>query len=194
MLTGPFQSLAILAIIAGFYLLDFTLIKRFDPDRSSSGSGRSWDFTLLVFLASALLVIQPVLLPGLGWPIAGWPGLLVQVGGVLVAVAALALHAWARIHLRHYYAERVEVQPGHVVIDTGPYRLVRHPVITSFLGLATGILLINPAVTTLAMLVYTWWDFSRAARQEELLLTESLPGYDAYARTTPAFFPRLRSK
>jgi protein-S-isoprenylcysteine O-methyltransferase Ste14 len=51
--------------------------------------------------------------------------------------------------------------------------------------------LINPALTTLAVLLYTIWDFRRAAKQEEDLLTQTLPGYAEYANRTPRFLPRL---
>ena len=68
---------------------------------------------------------------------------------------------------------------------------MRHPVITSFFGIATGLFLINPSILTLATLLYTVWDFSRAAQQEEELLTKTLPGYADYARRTPRFLPRL---
>ncbi|MCK7519723.1 MAG: hypothetical protein MZV64_19360 [Ignavibacteriales bacterium] len=40
-------------------------------------------------------------------------------------------------------------------LTPGPYKLMRHPVITSFFGIATGLFLINPALTTLATLLYT---------------------------------------
>ena len=93
-------------------------------------------------------------------------------------------------HLQQYYAERVEVQPEHKVINTGPYALMRHPVITSFFGIATGLFLINPALTTLFALAYTIWDFSRAALQEEDLLSRTLPGYADYPRHTPRYLPR----
>ncbi|NTW11851.1 MAG: hypothetical protein HGA30_00900, partial [Anaerolineales bacterium] len=43
-----------------------------------------------------------------------------------------------------------------------------------------------------ATLLYTIWDFTRAARQEEDLLTRTLPGYADYALRTPRFLPRLR--
>jgi protein-S-isoprenylcysteine O-methyltransferase len=117
--------------------------------------------------------------------------LVIQTIGVFLILSALALHIWSRVHLQHFYAERVEVQPEHQVIDTGPYRLMRHPVITSFFGIATGLFLINPAVPTLAVLLYTIWDFSRAADQEEKLLSSTLPGYADYVRRTPRFLPRL---
>ena len=191
MLIGLPQSIATLLTILAFYTMDFTLIRRYDKQRQASGSGRSWDFTSFIFLMVAILVLQPLLLPILGFHTAHTWGLFVQLLGLIVIIDALALHIWSRVHLQHYYAERVEVQPEHKVIDTGPYALMKHPVITSFFGIASGLFLINPALTTLAALIYTIWDFTRAAQQEEDLLTKTLPGYADYARRTPRFLPRL---
>ena len=191
MLIGVPQSAATLLTILLFYAMDFVLIRRYDKKRQASGSGRAWDFTLFIFALVAILVLQPIFLPQLSYrTVATW-GLIVQLLGVFLILDALALHIWSRAHLGHYYAERVEVQPGHQVVETGPYKLMRHPVITSFFGIATGLFLINPAPTTLAALLYTIWDFTRAAQQEEDLLTKTLPGYADYARRTPRFLPRL---
>jgi len=171
--------------------MDFALIRRYDKKRQASGSGRSWDFTFFIFLTVAVLVLQPVLLPILSFRTTAAWGLVLQLIGVLSILVALGLHIWSRAHLQQFYAERVEVQPEHKVIDTGPYHLMRHPVITSFFGIATGLFLINPSLPTLAALLYTIWDFTRAAKQEEELLAQTLPGYAAYADRTPRFLPRL---
>jgi protein-S-isoprenylcysteine O-methyltransferase Ste14 len=191
MLLGIPQSIATLLTIILFYAMDFALIHRYDKKRQASGSGRSWDFTFFIFVMVAVLVLQPVLLPMISFRTTAPWGLILQLIGVLTVLSALALHIWSRSHLQHFYAERVEVQPEHKVIDTGPYQLMRHPVITSFFGIATGLFLINPALTTLTALIYTIWDFSRAAKQEEDLLTKTLPGYAEYANRTPRFLPRL---
>jgi len=190
MLTGVPQSLATLLTILFFYAMDFVLIRRYDKKRQASGSGRAWDFTFFIFVMVAVLVLQPVLLPGLSFTTTEPWGLWIQVLGMIVIVTSLGLHYWSRLHLQQYYAERVEVQPEHQVIDTGPYALMRHPVITSFFGIATGLFLINPSPFTLAALIYTVWDFSRAARQEEELLSRTLPGYAEYAHRTPRYLPR----
>ena len=185
------QSIATLLTIALFYAMDFVLIHRYDRQRQASGSGRAWDFTFFIFIMLAVLTLQPVLLPIISFRITETWGSIMQILGLITILIALALHLWSRAHLRHFYAERVEVQPEHKVIDTGPYRLMRHPVITSFFGIATGLFLINPALTTLAALLYTIWDFRRAAKQEEDLLSQILPGYTEYANRTPRFLPRL---
>jgi len=139
----------------------------------------------------AVLVLQPIIIPIISFRTTQTWGLFIQLFGIFLIVDALALHIWSRVHLQHYYAERVEVQPEHKVIDTGPYALMKHPVITSFFGIAGGLFFINPSLTTLAALIYTIWDFTRAAQQEEDLLTKTLPGYADYARRTPRFLPHL---
>jgi protein-S-isoprenylcysteine O-methyltransferase len=191
MLLGIPQSVATLLTIILFYAMDFALIRRYDAKRQASGSGRSWDFTFFIFAMVAMLVLQPILLPKLGLHTSQSWGIWMQGFGTTVITLSLILHIWSRAHLQHFYAERVEVQPEHKVIDSGPYALMRHPVITSFFGISLGLFLINPALTTLATLLYTLWDFTRAARQEEDLLTQTLPGYAAYARQTPRFLPRI---
>jgi len=191
MLTGILQSIATLLTIILFYAMDFALIRRYDKKRQASGSGRSWDFTFFIFAMVAVLVLQPILFPIISFRTTQIWGLVIQALGAILILTSLALHIWSRAHLQHFYAERVEVQPEHKVIDSGPYALMRHPVITSFFGISTGLFLINPALTTLAALLYTIWDFARAAHQEEDLLTQTLPGYADYARRTPRFLPRV---
>jgi protein-S-isoprenylcysteine O-methyltransferase len=191
MLLGIPQSIATLSTIVLFYTMDFALIRRFDTRRQASGSGRSWDFTFFIFVMVAVLILQPLLVPSLGFRTDQPWGLLLQALGVITIAAALGLHLWSRAHLQHFYAERVEVQPEHKVIRSGPYALMRHPVITSFFGIALGLFFINPALTSLVTLLYTVWDFTRAARQEEDLLSQTLPGYADYARQTPRFLPRV---
>ncbi len=191
MYIGLPQAAATLLTIVAFYAMDFTLIRRYDKKRQASGTGRAWDFTFFIFILVTILILQPILLPQLSLRLTQSLAWLLQLAGLLLIMSALALHVWSRVHLRHYYAERVEVQPEHQVINTGPYALMKHPVITSFFGIAAGLFLINPALTTLAALLYTLWDFTRAAQQEEDLLSRTLPGYADYARQTPRFLPRL---
>ena len=196
MFTGIYQSITILIIVLAFYAMDFLIIHHFEQTRRANEmkTGRAWDFTIMVFAMVIILVLQPTLLPQIGLRTSAWWGLLIQCAGILLAGFSLALHIWARFHLKHFYAERVEITEHHQVIDTGPYAIVRHPIIVSFFGLATSLLLVIPSLTTLALVIYTFWDFSHAAAAEEKLLSESLPDYASYMKRTPRFFPRIITK
>jgi len=192
MFHGLAQSIILLVILSAFYIIDLLSFHRYDKRRKAKGRGRSWDFTTLALIVCIIFVLQPTVFPWLGfWTESGW-GLVFQIVGILLSIFSLGLNAWGRANLRQFYAERVEIQPGHKVIDSGPYAWVRHPIITSFFGIAISLFLINPAATTLLGLLYTFWDFGRAARQEEKLLSENLPEYAAYMQRTPRFLPRWR--
>jgi protein-S-isoprenylcysteine O-methyltransferase len=55
-----------------------------------------------------------------------------------VFVAGLALRWWAIIVLGRFFTSDLAVQPGHRIVQAGPYRLVRHPsysgLLVCFLG------------------------------------------------------------
>ena len=191
MISHFFLSAILFFIVAVFYSLDFIFMLRFDRERKETGKGWSWDYTLLTIGLGLIVILQPVLFPKIGFQTPALWGLGVQMVGLLMVVASLGLHVWSRQHLQKFYVERIEVQTDHQVIETGPYAWMRHPIITSFFGLAFGILLLAPAITTLFAFAYVLWDFVRDARQEESALMEKLPGYADYMKRVPRFFPRL---
>ena len=191
MVKGFILSIILLGIVIIFFVIDYGLMNRYDREREAN-KGWSWDYTLFTIGLGLVVVLQPWLLPSIGWTTNSIFGIGLQIFGGMMVVASFALHLWARQHLRQFYVERVELQNNHQVIRTGPYAYVRHPIITTFFGLAIGVALLNPSIVTLAVMAYTLWDFSRAAQQEEQLLSTSLPDYAAYMAQTPRFFPRLR--
>lgn len=192
MFTGIHQSAAILATAIAYYVMDFRLIHRFDALRAS-GTSRAWDYTIMSIIGGTVVVVQPIILPWLGiYTDARW-GILIQVVGMALTIAGLALTCWARIHLAQFFGERVEFQPGQYLIDTGPYAYVRHPIYSSFFMIAVGLLLINPALTTLLVAIYIFADFVHITPGEEKLLVEKIPGYAEYMTRTGRFLPRLKS-
>ena len=85
----------------------------------------------------------------------------------------------------------VQVQTDHRVVDTGPYRFVRHPgyagVLLGFLGLGLALqswaALLVMAVATPAALAY------RLRVEEQFLITELGDEYVRYARRTKRLIP-----
>jgi len=140
MIHGITLTFILAVIILLFFIVDFYFLSLYDPDREEAGKGWSWDYTLFTVALGSLVLLQPVMFPKLGLSSASPLGFAIQVIGGIVVLLSFGLHIWARQHLRHFYTERVEVQGGHQVINTGPYSLMRHPVFTSFFLLAGGIL------------------------------------------------------
>jgi protein-S-isoprenylcysteine O-methyltransferase Ste14 len=194
MIKGFSLSIILVVIVVVFMATDFYFLSQHDRNRKEGGKGWSWDYTLFLLGMGLFLVLQPVILPAIGFHVKNIWGIIIQALGGIGVLLGLGLHIWARRHLQHFYTERVEVQPDHRVIDTGPYALMRHPVFTSFFLLAYGVFLINPAITTLLIIIYTVWAFTASAKEEEKLLSERVPGYADYLKRTPRFWPRLWRK
>ncbi len=59
--------------------------------------------------------------------------------GIALMVLGLALRAWAVIVLGRNFTVYVQVRDEQPVVDTGPYRLLRHPSYTALLLVCLGI-------------------------------------------------------
>jgi protein-S-isoprenylcysteine O-methyltransferase Ste14 len=104
------------------------------------------------------------------------PGLLLFAGGWAVMALALRENAFAAPVVKH------QQDRGHFVVETGPYRWVRHPMYAGalplmvgmplWLGSGAGALLAAVPIGILALRVLA----------EERLLRRDLPGYEEYAR------------
>lgn len=114
-----------------------------------------------------------------------WSALAVMVGG-------LALRTWAVVTLGRFFTWNVEVQNGQRIVESGPYRFLRHPSYTGawLTFVASPILLHSWVAASLAALALAL-AFRRRTRYEEKALRVSLPEYQAYADRTGRFVPRL---
>jgi len=191
MFGGIVQAAVVASTALAFGLLDRVFTKRYDPQRASGGTATTWRYMLGSVAMACVLFVQPLAWPSLTLQLSAPWGYAVQCVGVLLAALALALNGWARLRLGELYAQRAEVQPGHRVVDAGPYAWMRHPIFSAYFLVSTGLLLAVPSLPMLAVAVYTYILFTRTALRDEQLLSKELPGYTAYMARTPRFFPRL---
>jgi len=109
-----------------------------------------------------------------------------------VALAGLLFTWWARMHLGRLWSSSVTRKADHHVVNTGPYRIVRHPIYT-------GIIVASVATAAMRGTILAWlgagvmtigWVIK--ARLEEEFLREQLglEAYDNYARHVPMLLPR----
>ena len=146
-------------------------------------SGKAWDKVLAPLMA--LSVVFPlVIVAGLdhrrGWSPAFPLGLIV-LGFVLIALG-YAFATWALAENRFFATTvRIQTDRGHVVCDSGPYRIVRHPGYAGSLLPLPGIVLALGSAWTLipaaAALIIT---VIRTVLEDQTL-QEELPGYRDYA-------------
>jgi protein-S-isoprenylcysteine O-methyltransferase Ste14 len=135
--------------------------------------------------------IGAVLLLGRHWLEPLW-GLPEAAGWLLfaVAVAGFAFAWWARLWLGSLWSGTITRKADHKVVDTGPYRLVRHPIYTGLIlsGFALAGEIATPGALIGAVLMAVGW--AMKARVEERFLTAELGrDYDVYRRRTPMLVP-----
>jgi protein-S-isoprenylcysteine O-methyltransferase len=113
--------------------------------------------------------------------------------GVAIFVAGLLLRWYAIIFLGRFFTVDVAIAADHRVVDSGPYRHVRHPsyagALLAFLGL--GVCFGN-WISLLALTVPVTWVFLRRIAVEEAALGNALgESYATYVRRTKRLVPYL---
>jgi len=110
---------------------------------------------------------------------------IVAIAALTVIAAGYTLGGWALVENRFFSTTvRIQAERDHVVVDTGPYRFVRHP------GYAGGLLWV--AATPFLFGTYRTGIFASVlsvalvvrTMLEDRTLIEKLPGYAEYAKKT----------
>ncbi|HET7018410.1 MAG TPA: isoprenylcysteine carboxylmethyltransferase family protein [Streptosporangiaceae bacterium] len=116
-----------------------------------------------------------------------------QVVGLLLMWAGLAIRIWSVLTLGASFRTTVEVDTDQPLVDTGPYRFVRHPSYTGILLLAVGYgLVLNSWLALVILLVVPLATTLRRITVEEATLTEVLGDpYEAYKQRTKRLLPGL---
>ncbi|MGI8526504.1 MAG: protein-S-isoprenylcysteine O-methyltransferase [Pseudolabrys sp.] len=153
---------------------------------------REW---ILLGLAAAGLFLLPAL-----YAVTGFPGAFERPFVPMVAwlgVAALAAAIWLfwRSHadLGGNWSASLKLRSSHDLITTGVYRLVRHPMYSSFLLLGLAQLLLLPnwfaglAGVTGAGALYVF----RVAREEQMMIELFGESYRSYMARTRRIIPWL---
>jgi protein-S-isoprenylcysteine O-methyltransferase Ste14 len=129
-------------------------------------------------LAGAVLLMAPQILPAaLRQPFIAGPE--APALGTIFVAAGLAFSVWARWHLGRNWSGTVTVKEQHTLIESGPYRWVRHPIYTgmllALLGTALAIGAPDGFIGTALILI----GFIVKLHVEEARMRETFP--DAYA-------------
>lgn len=111
--------------------------------------------------------------------------------GLFLIVAGLIVRWTAVFTLRHYFTSNVRILPEHRLVQSGPYRFIRHPAysgaLLSFLGL--GLVFAN-WLSLLIIFVPVTAAFLYRIRVEEAALREAFgETYRAYCRKTRRLIP-----
>ena len=147
-------------------------------------NAKSWDKVLAPLMAVSVgypMVFVAGLDHRYSWS-SEFPLWLIVIGFILISLG-YAFAAWALAENRFFSSVvRIQTDRGHVVCDSGPYRLVRHPGYAgNILALFGIVLALGSSWTLIPAAVASIVAVTRTVLEDQTL-QEELPGYRDYAR------------
>lgn len=137
---------------------------------------------------AALLFLPPPLAPimtGRCLP----PGPLFPALGAILVAVGLSFATWARRHLGANWSGSVTLKENHSLIQTGPYKYVRHPIYTGMLLAFVGSAVAIGEWRGILAVALALLAFLHKIRVEEVGMRKTFPEYEQYRRTTAALIP-----
>jgi len=173
---------------ASEWSIRFRSQKNHGGTRKDRGSFYVIVFTSVLGIGAAFALAHFVQSAGIR--VARWPIFII---GLAIVILAMALRRWAVLTLGQFFTVQVQVRSGQTVVDTGPYRWVRHPSYTaitmSFVGIGVALenwlsLLVLIVVPTIGLVI--------RIRVEERALLEALgEPYREFSATRARLIPKL---
>jgi protein-S-isoprenylcysteine O-methyltransferase len=163
--------------------------------RSRDDSVDADDSTLRVLWATILIAVTAGVMTSQRVPTAAFAGAraaALWVGCVLFALG-LVLRWYSIVYLGRFFTVNVAIHSRHEVVDSGPYRLIRHPsyagALLAFLGLA--LCFANWLSLILVMLPILWAFGRRIAVEENALASALGTPYIRYMQRTKRLAPYI---
>jgi protein-S-isoprenylcysteine O-methyltransferase Ste14 len=136
---------------------------------------------VLVFFGPRNIPAWPSWLPPFTW--------LGSIGGGMLLSAGVLLLAVAIVHLGSNLTPVPYPKDEGTLIETGPYRFVRHPMYCGGILIAFGWALCVYSWLTIGYAVMMLLFFDIKSRQEEKWLQKKFPGYGEYQKRVSKLIP-----
>ncbi|MGB8310864.1 MAG: isoprenylcysteine carboxylmethyltransferase family protein [Halobacteriota archaeon] len=122
--------------------------------------------------------------------IARWPS-WVFYPGIVLMVLGILLRQWSIVVLGRFFSSMVAIQEGQKVVDSGPYRLVRHPSYTGafLIFMGQGLALQSWGAILLLVLTFGLAYGYRIYVEEKVLISELGDDYVKYSKRTKRLIP-----
>lgn len=112
--------------------------------------------------------------------------------GSAMVFAGAAVNIWGRVLLKRNWANHIKIYEDHTLIQSGVYRIVRHPLYASLMLMLFGGAVMYRNIICALLTAFVFIPFmTYRARQEEALLLMRFPYYAEYRKQTGMFFPKL---
>ncbi len=118
--------------------------------------------------------------------------LLVDIGAVVVVLLGLLILIWARRSLGSNWKANVSVKKDHELVQSGPYKHVRHPIYSGFLTMVLGTSISNGQLISLIIFAICFAGlYLKALREESLLTVQFSDEYPKYKAKSKALIPYI---
>ncbi len=112
--------------------------------------------------------------------------------GLALLCGSGALSWFARCHLGRFHRDSLTVHADHELIDTGPYRLIRHPLYSATIAAFAGIGAVLGNWASLGLALLPTWALAHRIKVEEDMLIDALgSSYTDYRNRTKRLVPRI---
>jgi protein-S-isoprenylcysteine O-methyltransferase Ste14 len=109
--------------------------------------------------------------------------------GAALCVVGVAIAVWARACLGANWSSRPSLKAEHVLITSGPYHLIRHPIYTGMLLAALGTAIDAGIIGLVIFVVVAVILIRRIPVEEKLMMGLFQEQYSSYKRRTKALIP-----
>lgn len=121
------------------------------------------------------------------------PSDAIAVSGFIAVLLGLAVAIWARVHLRHYWSDKVVLQENHKLIRSGPYAYMRHPIYSGVLLGVAGTAVVLGEIRGVAAFSLLLANYAIKAKKEERILEQQFADqFSEHRRHSGFLLPRVR--
>jgi protein-S-isoprenylcysteine O-methyltransferase Ste14 len=191
-MTQTIAALLWYAGLIGWYVIRYPFARRAKKIRVRT-SLYDWRESLLLAFATIGLFVFPVMYTVTGFPAALDRPFIAAIAwlGLVPLCASLWLFYRSHKDLGEYWSISLELRERHALVQTGAYRLIRHPMYTSFLllGLSQLMLLPNWLAGMSGLLGAAAFLLFRMRREEHMMIQAIGNEYRAYMTKTKRLIP-----
>ena len=158
------------------------------PTHEERGDRSLWFITLGMVAAFYLSPVEYLYLPA-SLPRNAW----LAFSGLGLVALGIVLFVWARRALGKSYSGHVSVKTGQALVQSGPYRLIRHPAYAGYLLMALGLSLGYASLAGLASILVLLLPglVYRMSVEEKLLTGHFGEAYRQYMHRTKRLIPGI---
>ncbi|MCK9687051.1 protein-S-isoprenylcysteine O-methyltransferase [Scleromatobacter humisilvae] len=192
-MTPSISSFVFMAFTAAYLAIRGVFIRRARrQQKTDRGDLRDRLLIALVGIGQIVLPLLFVWTRALDFADRAQPSACVPLGVVAMA-AGLCLFWRSHVDLGDNWSVTLEIDAKHALVTRGVYRLVRHPMYTSFFvsGLGQALLLANWIAGPAALVAVAVMLIVRVPNEEAMMIGEFGDEYRDYMRCTGGIVPRL---